>query len=817
MQKVIRRISLALLLFSMIGLLPAPARAERSTTTPTGHWWFMGASVDDIKARVEQGYRIHDLEIESVSPFRLSAALVKNSGAHAKSWWWYYGVTIDTIVEKLNDHKARVIDLESYVVDGQRRYAVVMVGNTGAQAKSWWWYVNLDSAQAVNDKLTQNQARIIDLDTFVSGGKRYYNVVMIRNSGADASAWWWYYNVSPDFISDKINEHGARIIDLEPHGDNTFTVVLEKNTGKAWWWYYGIQSVDQLKHLTTLNNARVIDIEPYFPSPGQKRYAVVLLQNGDPPKYSIPVTGAAVPQLKAFDDAMVDFMLKRDIPGGTLVVMKDGHVVLERGYGWKDKAETVAMPPNALLRLASVTKPFTQAIVRKLAAEGALSLNDRVFCLPGSPANCHLDIDPWPNPAVFDLRLRNITIQHLLDHKGGWDRDISGDPMFKAIEIADDLNVASPPSKQNIARWVLGKTLDHNPGDQYAYSNFGYMLLGLIIEQETGQDYTAYLRDEIMNPLGVPDSEIGLGATLLNQANPREPYYHAAGKGTSVFPPHAQAEWPYGPWHLEAMEAHGGLIASARAVAEFLDGYWMNGTPRSGNGQSWTFFGSLDGTWTMARQRSDGVNIVALFNQRSDPSGLKYDLIQGILDTAADGIAAWPGQEIPAVRPALKINFADGAPGSFFTLRAAGLEPNEDFRLELYRARTLDEKPIVSVELGSDDQGNFAAILATDGLTAGPYYALLLPAVQRVREARALPALESGADLSALASPIDELADELAVAPGLDQRTGAEVLATVSLELRDDAELRPIEPDVDGPVIQAVPSNHTVYLPLLMR
>ena len=796
MRNIIRRLSLALLLISLLGLLPIPAHAERATTTPTGHWWFMGASVDNIKARVNEGYRVTDLEIESVSPFRLSAALVKNSGAHAKSWWWYYGVSIDFIVQKLNDNKARVIDLESYVVDGQRLYAVVMVGNSGSQAKSWWWYVNLDSIQAVSDKLNQHQGRIIDLDTFVAGGKRYYNVVMIHNSGADAKAWWWYVNVNADFISQKLNEHGARLTDIERHGDNTFTVVMEKGQGEHWWWYYGIQTVDQLKHLTALNNARVIDIEPYFPEPGQKRYAVILLQNGDPPLYSIPVRGKAVPQLKPFDDAMVNFMLARNIPGGTLVVMKDGKVLLERGYGWKDKAETVAMPPNALLRLASVTKPFTMAIVRKLVAEGALNLSDRVFCLPGSPANCHLDIDPWPNPNAFDVRLRDITIQHLMDHKGGWDRAISGDPMFKAIEIAGDLGVASPPSKENIARWVLGKPLDHTPGTTDAYSNFGYMLLGLIIEQETGQDYTTYLRDEIMNPLGVPDSEIALGRTLASLANPREPYYHAAGQGTSVYPPHGLAEWPYGPWHLEAMEAHGGLIASARAVAEFLDGYWINGVPRSGNGQSWVFFGSLDGTWTMARQRADGVNIVALFNQRSDPSGLKYDLIMNELDAAADSISSWPGEELPVLRPTLTLNFADGAPGSFFTLRGAGLEPIEEYRLELRRADVRGGEPIVAAELSSDDSGAFAAILATAGLEPGTYYGLLLPAVQKVREATSVAAL-----------------------PSADQRSEEpEPLAQVTLELIAGGELRPIEAGVEGPLIEAVPTDaYTVFLPMLQR
>jgi CubicO group peptidase (beta-lactamase class C family) len=797
MRHATRRLSLALLLLSLMSILPAAARAERSTTTPTGWWWFQGATLDNVADKISQGYRLTDLEIEGVSPFRVSAVLVKNSGAHAKGWWWYYGVSPQFISDKISEHQARIIDMETYVEGGVRKYAVVMVANSGAAAKGWWWYYGLDSAAAISAKLDEKGARLIDIDTFVSGGQRYYNVVMLKNSGADAKGWWWYYNVTPEFIGQKLNENGARLTDIERHDNGTFTVIMEQSQGEYWWWYYGLQTVDQIKHLTTLNNARLIDIEPYFPSPGDKRYAVIMLQNGPPPQYDIPVRGAAVPSLKAFDDTMVDFMRDRDIPGGTLVVMKDSKVVLERGYGWKDERETVAMPPSALLRLASVTKPFTQAILRRLEAQGALNLDDRVFCLPGSPANCQLDIDPWPNAGLFDARLRTITIQHLMDHEGGWDRDVSGDPMFKAATIASAMGVASPPSKENIARWVLGKPLDFTPGTKDAYSNFGYMLLGLIIEQQSGQDYTAYLRDQIMNPLGVPDSEIGLGRTLSALANPREPFYHAAGTGASVYPPHAQVAKPYGAWHLEAMEAHGGLIASARAVAEFLDSYWISGVPRAGNGQSWAFFGSLDGTWTLARQRADGVNIVALFNQRSDPSGLKYDLIMEQLDRAADSIASWPGDVAPILLPQAALNFADGAPGSFFTMRASGLESNEEYRLELRAARP-DGALLGTANLGSDADGGAAVRIDTRGLAPGVYYGLLLPAVQSAREAASV-----------------------ADAPLLDQRADeGEPLLTASFELSADGVLRPAEEGVEGPTLTptpAAPAESSIFLPLLQR
>jgi hypothetical protein len=94
------------------------------------------------------------------------------------------------------------------------------------------------------------------------------------------------------------------------------------------------------------------------------------------------------------------------------------------------------------------------------------------------------------------------------------------------------------------------------------------------------------------------------------------------------------------------MAAHGGLIATARAYVQFLNGYYINGRPYTAGGQDWTFLGSLPGTFTLGRQRADGVQLAAFFNQRTDPSGLAYDTILGLLDAAADSIAQWPASDL---------------------------------------------------------------------------------------------------------------------------------------------------------------------------
>ena len=119
-------------------------------------------------------------------------------------------------------------------------------------------------------------------------------------------------------------------------------------------------------------------------------------------------------------------------------------------------------------------------------------------------------------------------MQHLLDHQGGWDRSKSGDPMFESILIGNTLGVPSPPSQTDTVRYMTGRTLDFTPGTATAYSNFGYLLLGLIIEQMTGTDYTAWVQQEILNPQDAAATEIQVGHSLPAQRNSREPWYSDA-------------------------------------------------------------------------------------------------------------------------------------------------------------------------------------------------------------------------------------------------------------------------------------------------
>ena len=345
---------------------------------------------------------------------------------------------------------------------------------------------------------------------------------------------------------------------------------------------------------------------------------------------------------------MVEFMSRHGIESGALGIMRNGDVVFERGFGWRDSLHQIALAPNAMMRLASVSKPITAAAIRELVAEGLLELDDRVFDL-GQEGGGVLGLEPFP--VLGDARLADVTVLDLLRHRGGWDRGIAGDLTYREIDIAEAMSLSSPPGRVNTVRYILGQPLEFAPGSAYAYANIGYLVLGLVIEEVSGRDYLSYVFEKVLNPLGVSPADLVQGRTFPSARNPREPWYDYSGMGPNVFDPQGSAvRLPSGGWDHEARIAQGGLVAATRAILEFLDVYQVAGdgigTRRSGSegsGWRWNHGGSLPGTNTLARQRGDGVNYVVLFNSRPASGTAFSSLIRTEIDALLDaGTILWP-------------------------------------------------------------------------------------------------------------------------------------------------------------------------------
>jgi CubicO group peptidase (beta-lactamase class C family) len=326
----------------------------------------------------------------------------------------------------------------------------------------------------------------------------------------------------------------------------------------------------------------------------------------------LPSTGKKVPAFEPVDKAITEFMDTIGCTAATVAISKNGKLLYSRGFGWSDEAKHKPTSPDALMRLASVTKPIT-ATVTKAAIRAKL-------ITPETKAFDYLAIKA-PAGKTPEPELAQITIENLLDHKGGWDRASSFDPMFRSKQIAEELSLKDPVKPANVLEFMLDKPLQLKPGQKYAYSNFGYCVLGRVIEKASKKSYGEAVQQVICKPLGIKD--IKPANSDPQKRDPREVWYPAEAD-----------EMP-----MELLDSVGGLIGSAPALCQFMDAYWLGGDQRlAGSSGEWIAFGSLPGTTSMVHQRKDGINVAVLMNgRRNDQFSKDNELLKKNLEEATKG------------------------------------------------------------------------------------------------------------------------------------------------------------------------------------
>ena len=208
-----------------------------------------------------------------------------------------------------------------------------------------------------------------------------------------------------------------------------------------------------------------------------------------------PATGRALPGLEFLDDIIPAAMAAHGFAGASVAIAKDGKLKAARGYGFAIIEQQQPMRPLSLLCLASVSKVMTAQTILKLVGEGRLSLDDKAY-------GFFPDLRVVPG-MTEDPRLRDITVQMLLHHSGGWDRTKSGDPNGWGPRIRRAMNLSQAPTVMQLVRYMKGVPLDFTPGTDTVYSNFGYTLLGAIIMKVSGQPYEAAVQQTMLAPMGV--------------------------------------------------------------------------------------------------------------------------------------------------------------------------------------------------------------------------------------------------------------------------------------------------------------------------
>jgi CubicO group peptidase (beta-lactamase class C family) len=379
-----------------------------------------------------------------------------------------------------------------------------------------------------------------------------------------------------------------------------------------------------------------------------------------------PMTGTANAETAGLDAAFQAVHRRWNIPGGAAAVAQNGQLVYARGFGYADAQRRLAVSPTTLFRIASLAKPFTGVAIMQLVERGELSLDDKAF---------EILADLAPTRPIVDPRIASITVRNLLEHSGGWDSAVTGDPQFNyQILAAQAAGTPAPADGTAIIRYALGDRLDFAPGTRFAYSNLGFNVLGRILEHKTGAPYEAYVR-AMLAPLGI--NAIRVGAALVPQ--PGETFYFDDFLQPPVYPG-LPSEVPdaYGGFSLTAIDAHGGLIATAPTLARFLDN--IDGTtpaalvsaetfasmmqrptsyPPAASpyvGKAWfidatlggaTHTGALTfGTASMLYRFPDGRSFAAVWNHLpKDLMGFFVDVTTSVVANIVRETTRWPSQD----------------------------------------------------------------------------------------------------------------------------------------------------------------------------
>jgi CubicO group peptidase (beta-lactamase class C family) len=317
-------------------------------------------------------------------------------------------------------------------------------------------------------------------------------------------------------------------------------------------------------------------------------------------------------ELAAMDDVAAAFMSAHSVPGLSVAVARNGELLYRRGFGFADRDKDEKVTPEHLFRIASVSKPVTSVTLFHLMEEGRLTLDDFVF---GPRGILREDFGKPPYKKWVD----EIRIRHLLTHTGGgWQNDGS-DPMFRNPAM----------NHRQLIAWAIAEVpLGFPPGQHYAYSNFGYCVLGRVTEKLTGASYDEHVRDAILKRAGAGNMRIA-GNTRSDRL-PREVVYYGAGR-----------QDPYN-MNVRRMDSHGGWLATAPDLALFashVDGHSASrnilkadsiremttaSTANAGYAKGWAVnrvpnwwhTGSLPGTTSIMVRTASGFCWAALANTR---------------------------------------------------------------------------------------------------------------------------------------------------------------------------------------------------------
>jgi CubicO group peptidase (beta-lactamase class C family) len=344
------------------------------------------------------------------------------------------------------------------------------------------------------------------------------------------------------------------------------------------------------------------------------------------PMQTVPTTGSeATTALAPLTNAVKAYMTENVIPGGVFAVIKDDKIVVTRGLGYANKARTVTVPQDAIMRLASVDKALSFTAARQLIAQGfvdpvtnqPLTANTPVFPLLAAHGLTLLPGKSLP------AGMNNVTIQHIIDHASGIGYDPDSATLYSETGTTENTFRIS-----DFVRYLYSNPLIFQPGTSSEYSSNAVMVLRYLVRVLKG-DYQPYMQKQFLGPAG--SHEVFVARERLADRSPREIWY-------------ATLSEPWDRWI--GLDEYYALSTSSEGLARYIRRYDMYNLPgvtfvnpttglwTPANEPAWyrDWGGVMGGSWAFARyQVTEQLGIVVMFNI----GGYFDPLIQRITDLAA--------------------------------------------------------------------------------------------------------------------------------------------------------------------------------------
>ncbi|MBT2231491.1 serine hydrolase [Nonomuraea sp. NEAU-A123] len=521
------------------GMVPAAGLAEclvAGTARATGPFaWVARHNLTAAQYQAEfdrlagQGYRLTHVDGYEAGGQALYAAIWERMpGPPLVTRHGLTGAQYQAEFNRLTGQGYRPAHVVGYQVGGQALFAAIWEQTGGPP---WVARHNLTAAQyqAEFDRLLGQGYRLVHVDGYQAGGQALFAAIWEQTGGPP---WVARHNLTAAQYQaefDRLTGQGYRPMRVSGYtvgGTDLYAAIWARGAGPRWSARHGLSSADyQLAFDThTSQGFRPARVSGY--GSGTPRFAAIWWNQA-------PAAGDFAPV-----DAVVNrYLTGAGVAGISLAIARRGALVFARGYGRANRETGERLTERHLLRVASVSKPITSVAIMRLVEAGRLRLGQRVFGT-GGVLGTRYGTQP------YGTGIDAITIQHLLQHTaGGWTND-GNDPMF----TNPGMNHAQ------LIGWVLdNRPLQHTPGTTYMYSNFGYCVLGRVIEQVTGQPYADHVRQSVLAPSGITNMHIA-GDTRAERRADEVVYY-----GTDD---------PYG-MRVRRMDSHGGWLASPTDLLRF--------------------------------------------------------------------------------------------------------------------------------------------------------------------------------------------------------------------------------------------------------